>query len=95
MTLVGDLDLSTSHKLVAYTINQIRPRTTTVTLDFAGLSWCDSAGMNALLEILGTCEASGRQLRLVRLPAHVRALLDRAGVSERLHLPSEERSEKC
>jgi anti-anti-sigma factor len=84
VNVAGDLDLSTSQKLVQFTTNQIRPSTTVVTLDLDQLLSCDQEGASALLQILGVCERDGRQLRLVRLRPQVRAVLERTGISGHL-----------
>ena len=81
VNVAGDLDLSTSEKLVQFTTNQIRPSTAVVTLDLGHLVSCDQEGASALLQILGVCERGGRQLRLVRLQPQVRAVLERTGIS--------------
>lgn len=84
--MAGELDLSTSQKLVQFTTNQIRPSTTVVTLDLAQLVSCDPEGASALLQILGGCERDGRRLRLVRLQPQVRAVLERTGISGHLRV---------
>jgi anti-anti-sigma factor len=84
VNVAGDLDLSTSQKLVQFTTNQIRPSTTVVTLDLGQLASCDQDGASALLQILGACERDGRQLRLVGLRPQVRAVLERTGISGHL-----------
>jgi anti-anti-sigma factor len=84
VNVAGDLDLSTSQKLVQFTTNQIRPSTSVVTLDLAQLGSCDQEGASALLQILGVCERDGRQLRLVRLQPQVREVLERTGISGHL-----------
>jgi anti-anti-sigma factor len=77
ITVAGDLD--------AGTVDEIRSEllaasTSTVVADLAGLVFCDSAGLAALLHVRLILEEQGRALAIRNPPAQFSALIHLAGV---------------
>jgi anti-anti-sigma factor len=71
LTLCGELDL----ELAALARRQPRPRHGDVTLDCAGLTFMDAAGIHLFFEIDQECAARGAKLTVVNAPHCVTSLL--------------------
>lgn len=72
----GDLDLMTIDALVGGASALIQQRTasdspTTLTIDLAGVNFCDSAGINGLVSLRNSCDAIGWKFRVANLRDHV------------------------
>jgi anti-sigma B factor antagonist len=67
----GDLDLATSRPLVVEVIRHLREHDGVLVVDLAGVSFCDSTGMSALIQIRKHCNSSGRLLALTNLTPEV------------------------
>jgi anti-sigma B factor antagonist len=83
----GEIDIATTDSFVA----QARPafadaRASAVTIDLAGVTFCDSVGLAALIRLRKLAEHHSRQLRVVNAQAAVRRVLDYAGLREYLHV---------
>jgi SulP family sulfate permease len=63
---------------------QSTPDLTGVVLDCEGINFIDSQGSAKLNDIVGLCEQAGITLRLARVKASVRAVLERDGALQRL-----------
>jgi len=50
-----------------------------VVLDFAEVTFVDSSGLRALLDVATQLDRAGREVRLAHLPAQVRTLLEVTG----------------
>jgi anti-anti-sigma factor len=79
ITVSGEIDLHTEHVSDG----------NTVTLDLAGVPYCDSMGISALLRIRQACRQAGSRLVLVNLSAPVRTVLTITGLNAWLDLPVE------
>jgi anti-anti-sigma factor len=84
--VIGDLDVATARDLVAATRGAFETAgSRLLTLDLAGVGFCDSAGISALLEVRRACIERGWRVRLVRLQANVRrVVVDFTGLGEYL-----------
>lgn len=86
LTVTGDLDYESTPALVS-AASDVLAATTAVSdlrLDFAGLTFCDSAGLSGLLLVHRKTSAAGVQLHLDHRPAQLQRLLDITGVLEHL-----------
>jgi anti-anti-sigma factor len=73
--LIGDLDVATAG-MIGEAIDVFDARHfTRVTLDLAGISFCDCAGLGALIQARHTITAAGGHLRLLRPSRAVERLL--------------------
>ena len=86
--LAGELDLATGQALVdevSSAIDWSEPGV--LTLDFAGISFCDSVGVSALVRLRQDCENHRWQLRIVNTQHPVRRMLvDFTGLGEYLNV---------
>jgi anti-anti-sigma factor len=79
----GELDLSTVDRLVELAIGQIQGGPARLTVDLAGVSFCDSAGINGLVKIRNASAAAGWSFRLINLsPELDRVVCDLTGLGE-------------
>ena len=84
----GDLDLSTAQPFLDRTLPvPDRHPGSQLTVDLAAVSFCDSAGIAALIKLRQRCEERGWQLRTVNLqPALRRILVDFSGLGDYLNV---------
>ena len=88
--LAGDLDFTTSEPFLA-TVRRVlddHPDLQRLRLDFTDLSFCDSAGLSALLLVHRRSSAAGVDLRLDHRPPQLDRVLDVTGVLDHLTTPS-------
>ena len=87
--LAGDLDFTTSDRFMV-TVRRLlddHPDLEKVRLDCADLSFCDSAGLSALLLGHRRTSAGGVDLQLDHRPAQLNRVLDITGVLDHLTTP--------
>ena len=88
VALAGDLDLATVDVLIGRAgsaLEQGKPGT--LTLDFAGVRFCDSVGIGALVQLRQRCDHAGWQLRVVNMqPSVRRTLVDLCGLGSYLNV---------
>lgn len=65
VTVHGELDAATADQAYDYVRQIIDGRGRHISLDLAGLSFCDARGLRALMRIAAHARATGRELRLV------------------------------
>jgi anti-sigma B factor antagonist len=81
LTVSGELDLATVHRLTEHAINQLlNPAVPALVLDFARVSFTDATGLGALVRIRNVARHIGKQLVLVHTPPCVQRLLDVTGL---------------
>lgn len=88
--LAGDLDFTTSDPFMA-TVRRVldeQPDLQKLRLDFTDLSFCDSAGLSALLLVHRRASAAGVVLQLEHRPPQLNRVLDVTGVLDHLTAPS-------
>jgi anti-sigma B factor antagonist len=76
----GDLDLSTADDLERAAFPLIKAPSATLTVDLSGVDFCDSAGINALVKLRKSCDASGWRLAVSNPQPHVRHVLELSGL---------------
>ena len=83
VTVAGELDLSTVDLLVDTATSQLQGGPARLTLDLAGVTFCDSAGINGMVKIRNASAAAGWTFRLVNLTAELdRVVCDLTGLGE-------------
>lgn len=83
LDLRGELDLC-SAKQVPLDAYPSRPELTTVLVDLSELTFCDVAGLSALLHFRKLHEAQGRSVSFLRPSPFICRLMLLCGVTERL-----------
>lgn len=85
VAVAGDLDLATAGQLVDRVAEVVADgAATNLTIDLAGVRFCDSAGISALVRLRKLSDERGWQLSVVNPQAPVRRVLDFAGLNEYL-----------
>lgn len=80
--VVGELDLDTSPELVRTVLDEVTRTPADVAIVLNGVSFVDSTGMVALLDIRDALVAGGRSLLLVAPSAAVRYVLELSGLTD-------------
>lgn len=88
LAVSGELDLNTAPDMAeqaSIIVDTDAPGR--LTLDFAGLTFCDSAGISVLVRLRQQCDERGWQLRIVNTQRAVhRMLVDFTGLGEYLNI---------
>ena len=85
--VVGDVDLATADSMVDQVTTHITGAPAALTVDFAGVRFCDSAGINGLVKLRNRCVEAGWRFRLVNPQDHVRrVLVDLTGLGALLNV---------
>jgi anti-sigma B factor antagonist len=75
MTLFGELDIATA-PILADRVDDMRPEDGgELTLDLTGLTFCDSAGVTALVRLRQWCERVGWTIQTINVGPTVRRIL--------------------
>jgi anti-sigma B factor antagonist len=78
----GELDLATTPRLRQLAMTELTsPSCTTLVLDLADLTFLDSTGLGCWVELRNEARASGRALRLERVPDGARKTLTIGGLA--------------
>ena len=90
--LSGELDMASAPVLLEclQTTWHINRNHSLLLLDFSELTYCDSAGIRALLQAAAQCNRNGTQFRVIRAGAAVRRVLELTDTLEALNLDSDE-----
>ncbi|MGW4897589.1 STAS domain-containing protein [Kitasatospora sp. NPDC004240] len=80
--LEGEIDLDQRPKLEDALVQAVKDRPARLLVDLAGVGFCDSAGLNALLVTRADAETAGIRLILTAPPPQVRRLLEITGADE-------------
>ncbi|MFJ7280335.1 STAS domain-containing protein [Kitasatospora sp. NPDC098663] len=80
--LEGDLDLDHADAARAVLAKAVASPASVVVIDLEAVGFCDSSGLNLLLQTRLALQETGRQLRLAAVPAQVTRLLEITGASE-------------
>jgi anti-anti-sigma factor len=92
LTVTGEIDLHSAQAFGDRVIGHVTHGTygaeaATLTLDLAGVPYCDSMGISALLRIRQACRQTGYRFVLVNLSMPVRTVLTITGLTGWLELP--------
>ncbi len=84
----GELDMATVGSMIDLATRHLTDGPHTLVVDFAGVTFCDSAGANGLIRLRNACDRAGCEFRLVGLRGHVRrVLVDLMGLGGLLNVP--------
>jgi anti-sigma B factor antagonist len=83
----GEIDLSTAEQLEQEMENQAAGEVRATVVDLSGVTFIDSAGINALLKGRRAADEKGRAFRVTGPQGLVRELLDMTGVWDHLSSP--------
>lgn len=90
LVAAGDLDMATVDALVDPALAALRDHPAMLSVDLAGVGFCDSAGINALVKIRRACDESRSAFRVVNpQPTVRRVLVDLTGLGGLLNIPPE------
>jgi anti-sigma B factor antagonist len=79
LVLTGEIDMATADQLRS-AAEEILGRSKRLVIDFAGVTFCDSQGLSALITIHRAAEAAGVQLAFVNVGEFLQRLLDITGL---------------
>jgi len=65
ISVTGELDIATAEQAYAYISDVIDLWPAPISVDLAGLSFCDASGLGALARVARHARQAGRQLRLI------------------------------
>jgi anti-sigma B factor antagonist len=89
ITVTGEIDLHTANdfgdRVIGHVANVVDGGT--VALDLAGVPYCDSMGISALLGIRQACRQAGCRLILANLSPPVQTVLTITGLNEWIEVP--------
>lgn len=80
LTVVGELDLSTAGRLRTTGLASLEDATTRLTIDLSGVSFIDSTGLGALVEIKNAADGRGVAFVLVAPSERVLEVLRLTGM---------------
>jgi len=80
LMLTGEIDMATAGQLRDAMDGALSNSGGRVVLDFAGVTFCDSQGLSALIAVNRTAKAAGSRLVLVNLGEFMKRLLDITGL---------------
>lgn len=89
LAVAGDIDLATAHKLVEAATPHLTASPTPFRVDLSGVTFLDSTGIGALLEIRTAALAVGRSVEVVSMAHSVERVLALSGLDE-VFAPSDE-----
>jgi anti-sigma B factor antagonist len=81
VAVAGDLDLATAGTLVAASTWHLESGCRLLALDLAGVTFMDSSGLGALIEVRNTAMQAGVELILARPPRKLTRVLERTGMA--------------
>ncbi len=88
LALAGDIDMSTITSVTSAgtrALGDARPAS--LTIDMAGVAFCDSAGINGMVKLRNECHAVECAFGMTNLQPHVRrVLVDLTGLGEFLNI---------
>ncbi len=83
VTVAGELDIASVGTLVDVAGGHIQGPLGRLTIDLSGVLFCDSSGINGLVQLRNQCAERGWDFRLVHLPRELdRIISDLTGLRE-------------
>ncbi len=80
LALTGEIDIATAGSLRAAAKRTIATRPARLVLDFAGVTFCDSQGLSALIGLNRDIRATGGRLVFINVSEFMSRLLDITGL---------------
>lgn len=84
LVLRGELDMDTADAVEQAVTQLLSGSPEVLVVDFAGVAFCDSSGIGALIRAHRTAAEQGCRLELQRVDPDVRRVFDLVGLSDRL-----------
>ena len=84
VVLRGDVDMATVDQVERAAWDLVDAGHATLTVDMSGVSFCDSAGINALVRIKKACNASGGQFAVSSPQPQILHVIAVSGLTEYL-----------
>jgi anti-sigma B factor antagonist len=81
LVVAGEVDLTSADALTGRALALLDDGPTQLVLDMSGVTFCDSAGLNALFRVYARAEEMGARLMLQSLNAPVYRVLDATGAT--------------
>jgi len=82
LVVLGDLDLATAHQVVVRANEWlVAAPQTPISLDLAGVTFLDSTGLGALLQVRNIARAAGTRVEVLGQSAAVGRVLELAGLT--------------
>jgi anti-anti-sigma factor len=78
----GELDIATADQAYAYLRDVVDNQNGPVTVNLAGLTFCDAAGLGALARVAGHARRSGRSLKLAAARPSLLRIMRITGMDE-------------
>ena len=78
----GELDIATADQAYAYLRDVVDSQQGPVTMDLAGLTFCDAAGLGVLARVAGHAKRSGRSLKLTAARPSLLRIMRITGLDE-------------
>lgn len=78
----GELDIATADQAYAYLRDVVDSQDGSVTVDLAGLTFCDAAGLGVLARVAGHARRSGRPLKLIAARPSLLRIMHITGMDE-------------
>lgn len=82
--LTGELDLAQAPRFTEAALGALRERPSTLEVDLSGLTFLDSTGVRAILEVHQRARGSDSALHLVQGPPRIRRVFELTGLLDRL-----------
>ena len=87
VTVTGELDMASVERFVEFTTRQLEGPPRQLSVDLSGVRFCDSSGINGLVQLRNLSSAAGWQYRLIRLPSELdRVISDLTGLRDFLNV---------
>lgn len=80
--LRGELDIATADQAFAYLCDVVDSQSGTVTVDLAGLTFCDAAGLGVLARVAGHARRSGHSVELAAASPSLLRIMHITGMEE-------------
>ena len=80
--LRGELDIATADQAFAYLCDVVDSQQGTVTVDLAGLTFCDAAGLGVLARVAGHARRSGHSVELAAASPSLLRIMHITGMEE-------------
>jgi anti-sigma B factor antagonist len=81
LVVAGEVDLTSAPALAGRALALLEDRPSQLVVEMSGVTFCDSAGINALFRVYACAEEMGARLVLKSLNAPVYRVLDATGAS--------------
>jgi len=78
----GELDIATADQAYAYLRDVVNSQEGPVTVNLAGLTFCDAAGLGVLARVAGHARRSGRPLKLIAARPSLLRIMHITGMDE-------------